>query len=151
MDQEQFQPTARELLERHIAETNQRNGGTPETPRVPEQEPTRPEGHPAELAAERAGYSYGGMARQQAAALRTNDRINQEYFEYHATHGSEQRQDARAALEEHIEKSAPEEIDRSSAREALQQHLQGAKHEVTEHKVDPFSRNPQRQPQDIEL
>ena len=34
MDQEQFQRTARELLERHIAETNQPNWVTPEAAEI---------------------------------------------------------------------------------------------------------------------
>ena len=127
MDQDQFQPTARELLERHIAEINQPKQATPEIGREPE--PTRPEEHPGE----RYVSGLGGYLSQTSAALHNDTMINREYHE----HARSAQQD----LEQHIEKAAPEQTDRISAREALEQHLEGAKSEVTDRKLDPFGRD----------
>jgi hypothetical protein len=129
MDQEQFQLTARELLERHIAETNQPKQTTPEIGRVPESEPTRPEEHYGA----RYAQGVGDYVSETTAARQNDEMINREYRAHDRS--------AQKDLEQHIEKAAPEQTDRVSAREALEQHLEGAKSEVTGHQIDPFNRD----------
>jgi hypothetical protein len=133
MDQDQFQPTARELLERHVAETNQPKQATPEVARSPEQEPTRPE----EPQGTRYASALGDYVSQSRAALHNDGMINREYHEHARS--------ARQEREQYIEKTAPEQTDRMSAREALEHHLEGAKSEVTDHKIDPFNRDRTRE------
>lgn len=125
MDQEHFQATARELLEQHIAET----------------EPTRPEGNYGRLA-----QGTGSYVSETRAAEHNNRLVNGEYFEHQSAKGSEQRQDARAALDAHIQETHADTTHSLSAQEALMQHLEGAKHEITSPVVDPH----QRARQDLE-
>jgi hypothetical protein len=146
MDQEQFQLTARELLERHIVETSKPKQAIPEIGSEPE--PNRPETHPGA----RYASALGDYVSQTRAAEKNNELVNREYFDHQAERGSEQRQDARAALEKHIENAPPEPEHRISAREALLQHFRDAASEVTGQKPPPAPPDPQRQrSQDIEL
>jgi hypothetical protein len=117
---EQFQPTARELLERHIAETNQPKQATPEVGR--ESEPDRPKEHHGQ----RYASGLGDYVSQTRAALHNDQMINREYREHERA--------AQKDVEQHIEKGAPAQADRRSAREALEQHFRDAAKEVTDHK-----------------
>jgi hypothetical protein len=132
VDQDQFQPTARELLERHIAEANQSNRATPETARAPEQEPTRPE----DLQGTRYASGLGDYVSQTKAALRNDGMINRDYHEHE--------RNSQKDLEQHVEKTATEPGNHTSAREALEQHFRDAAGEVAQHK-SPFARDRDKQ------
>lgn len=117
MAQDEFQPTARELLERHLAAP----------------EPTRPEQHYGE----RYAQGVGDYVSETQAARQNDAMINREYYAH--ARAEEQR------TEPHREQAAPERGDRVSAREALQRHLEGARDEITQQKVDPFNRDRARE------
>lgn len=129
MDQDQFRLTARELLERHIVEVDQPKQAIPEIARIPEQEPTRPE----DPRGTRYASALGDYVSQTRAALQNDAMINREYREHE--------RNTQKDVEQHIEKTAPEQSDRISAREALLQHLEGAKSEITQPQTEPFRRD----------
>jgi hypothetical protein len=107
MDRDQFPATARELLERHVAE----------------QEPTRPEDRGARYA-----QGVGDYVTETTAALKNDAMINREYHEHE--------RNVQKDLEQHIEQSAPgpqqdlqkdtdRANDRSEARKQLERYENG--------------------------
>jgi len=131
LDRSEFRTAARDLLQRHITESE----------KAPEPEPTRPEQH---YGTSQAWLGQGDMRSENRAAVRRDQQINRGFYEFRAREGGEA---ARAQLAQVIDNFGRTPPPGGPTHEDIRQQFKAAAREVTTPQDGPpRSPNAERQP-----